>query len=111
MKRVVVVGGSLSGIRTAESLRRQGFDGQLTVVGAERHLPYQRPPLSKQFLAGSWDESQLQLRVDYSLDIQMRLGTSATELDLGRRRLVVSDGDVLPFDVLVVATGAEARTL
>lgn len=111
MKRVVVVGGSLSGIRTAESLRRQGFDGQLTVVGAERHLPYQRPPLSKQFLASSWDESQLELRVDYSLDVQMRLGTSATELDLGRRRLVVSDGDVLPFDVLVVATGAEARTL
>ncbi|HEY1919786.1 MAG TPA: FAD-dependent oxidoreductase [Streptosporangiaceae bacterium] len=111
LKRVVVVGGSLSGIRTAENLRRQGFDRQLTVVGAERHLPYQRPPLSKQFLAGSWDESALALRVDYSLDIQMRLGTSATELDLGRRHVLMSDGEVMPYDVLVVATGAEPRTL
>jgi NADPH-dependent 2,4-dienoyl-CoA reductase/sulfur reductase-like enzyme len=62
MKSVVVVGASLAGLRAAETLRREGYDGHLTLVGAEPHLPYDRPPLSKEMLAGDWEHDQIILR-------------------------------------------------
>jgi 3-phenylpropionate/trans-cinnamate dioxygenase ferredoxin reductase component len=113
---IVVVGASLAGLRAAEELRAQGFDGSITVIGDEPHLPYDRPPLSKQVLAGKWDVDRTPLAVAHSdglegLDLDWRLGTRATGLDLGTRRVLVSDGPPVPFDGLVIATGATPRTL
>ncbi len=87
MRSIVVVGASLAGLRAVETLRREGFDGRLTLVGAEPHLPYDRPPLSKELLAGEWEHDQVVLRkVPYEeLDLELRLGVAATGLDLGRR--------------------------
>lgn len=117
MQSIVVVGGSLAGLRAAEELRRAGFDGTLTVVGDEPHRPYDRPPLSKQVLAGSWDPGEriaLTVPAEGGLDglaVDWRLGVRATGLDVGTRRLALSDGGALGFDGLVIATGATPRTL
>ncbi|GAA2538325.1 NAD(P)/FAD-dependent oxidoreductase [Pseudonocardia hydrocarbonoxydans] len=110
--RVVVVGAGLAGLRTAEELRAAGHDGPLTLVGAEEHLPYDRPPLSKQVLTGSWEPERVALRsadalAELSLDL--RLGTRAT--GLADDAVVLGDGERLPFDHLVVATGVAARRL
>ncbi len=110
-RRAVVVGASLGGLRAAESLRRGGYDGALTIIGAERHLPYDRPPLSKQILTGQAGPDDLALRLDADLDAEWQLGVEATGLDLDRRVVHVAAGDDVPFDVLVVATGAHPRTL
>jgi NADPH-dependent 2,4-dienoyl-CoA reductase/sulfur reductase-like enzyme len=109
--RTVVVGASLAGLRAAESLRRGGYDGRLTVLGAERHRPYDRPPLSKQILTGKAGPEALPLRMDDDLDLDWQLGVQATHLDLDRRRVEVAGGDDVPFDRLVIATGAHPRTL
>ena len=78
MKSIVVVGASLAGLRAVETLRRDGFDGRLILVGAEPHLPYDRPPLSKEMLAGDWEHDQIVLRtVPYEdLDLELRLGVA-----------------------------------
>jgi NADPH-dependent 2,4-dienoyl-CoA reductase/sulfur reductase-like enzyme len=115
VRNVVVVGASLAGFRAVEELRHQGYDGLLTVVGAEAHLPYDRPPLSKQILAGSWEIDRLPLNpigkdID-DLDIDWRLGVAARGLDLGRRHVELADATTIPFDGLVIATGAGVRTL
>jgi 3-phenylpropionate/trans-cinnamate dioxygenase ferredoxin reductase component len=110
-RRAVVVGASLGGLRAAESLRRGGYDGVLTIIGAERHLPYDRPPLSKQILTGKAGPDDLALRLDADLDAEWQLGIEATGLDLDRRLVQVATGDDVPFDVLVIATGAHPRTL
>jgi NADPH-dependent 2,4-dienoyl-CoA reductase/sulfur reductase-like enzyme len=115
VRNVVVVGASLAGFRAVEELRHQGYDGHLTVVGAEAHLPYDRPPLSKQILAGSWETDRLPLNpigkdID-ELDIDWRLGIAARGLDLGRRHIELADATTVPFDGLVIATGAGVRTL
>jgi NADPH-dependent 2,4-dienoyl-CoA reductase/sulfur reductase-like enzyme len=114
LRRVVVVGASLAGSRSAEALRRHGFDGDLTVVGAEEHPPYQRPPLSKQFLAGEWDRSKVDLRLR-ELDADLRLGTVAESIDRPAREVVVRDGagraERIGYDGLVIATGCQPRQL
>jgi 3-phenylpropionate/trans-cinnamate dioxygenase ferredoxin reductase component len=106
-----VVGGSLAGLRAAEALRREGFDGELVVVGAEDHLPYDRPPLSKQVLAGTWGPDQAVLRGGADLDARWLLGCHATHLDAGARVLTLDAGETLRCDGIVVATGATPRTL
>jgi NADPH-dependent 2,4-dienoyl-CoA reductase/sulfur reductase-like enzyme len=113
MKSIVVVGASLAGLRAVETLRRDGFDGRLTLVGAEPHLPYDRPPLSKEMLAGDWEHDQVVLRkVPYEdLDLELRLGVGATALDVDARRVTLAGGTELPFDGLVIATGSTPRTL
>lgn len=113
LRRVVVVGAGLAGLRACEGLRRGGFDGDLVLVGAEEHAPYDRPPLSKQYLAGSWERDRLALRTPEQLTdlrLELRLGEAARSLDLDER-VVHVNGGVIPFDGLVLATGAEPRHL
>ena len=114
MRSVVVVGSSLAGLRACETLRQEGFDGQITLVGAEDEVPYDRPPLSKKVLAGEWDVERIRLRKadDFAaLALDMRLGSAATELRVESRVVVLADGAELPFDGLVIATGATPRRL
>jgi 3-phenylpropionate/trans-cinnamate dioxygenase ferredoxin reductase subunit len=101
---IVVVGAGLAGARTCEQLRRTGYEGRLTLVGAERHAPYDRPPLSKAVLMGRLDASPL--RVDFdALDVAARLTTTATGLRVDDRVVETTSGD-LAYDGLVIATGA-----
>lgn len=115
-RTIVVVGGSLAGLRAAEEIRHQGFEGTVTVVGDEAHRPYDRPPLSKQVLAGAWTTERIELTVaaDGGLDalgLDWRLDTAATGLDLAAREVVLRDGQRLAYDGLVLATGARPREL
>jgi 3-phenylpropionate/trans-cinnamate dioxygenase ferredoxin reductase subunit len=112
--RVVVVGASAAGLAAAEGLRREGFGGSLTLIGEEHHLPYDRPPLSKQLLSGEWEADRLRLRdgaAIEALDLDLRLGVRAESLDTGNREVVLADGERVGYDALVVATGASARRL
>lgn len=113
--RVVIVGAGLAGLRTAERLRRGGYDGALVLVGAERHLPYDRPPLSKALLSDAAGEPEPPvLRTPErlaELDLDLRLGVRATALDAGSRTLTLSDGTILAADHVVLATGLVARTV
>lgn len=109
MRSVVIVGASLAGFSAAQALRRRGFDGTLALVGDEPHLPYQRPPLSKQFLAGAWDRARIDLRIADGLQIEWLLDVRARALDLSRREVALADDRRLRFDGLVIATGARAR--
>ncbi|MFI5053301.1 MAG: NAD(P)/FAD-dependent oxidoreductase [Acidimicrobiia bacterium] len=113
MRTVVVVGASLAGLRATETLRHDGFDGRLVLVGAEPHLPYDRPPLSKQLLAGEWEPQDLALRrAPYEeLDVELRLGVRAVGLEADAREVALDDGDRIAFDGAVVATGAAPRVL
>lgn len=110
----VVVGASLGGLRTAQSLRSVGFEGRITLVGDEIHAPYNRPPLSKQVLAGEWEPERTALTDDAGLaklDMDLRLGQRATDLDLADRSIGLHGGERIGFDALVVATGASPRRL
>lgn len=111
---VVVVGAGAAGLTTVDSLRREGFGGRITVVGAERHRPYDRPPLSKQILSGQWEPDRLALRRDEdftTLDAGWELGTAATALDAAARKVTLADGRTLGYDGLVIATGVSPRRL
>jgi NADPH-dependent 2,4-dienoyl-CoA reductase/sulfur reductase-like enzyme len=113
MRTVAIVGTSLAGLRAAETFRREGFDGRIVAIGAEAHLPYDRPPLSKEFLRGDWEPEQLVLRkqgVD-DLDLDWRLDARAVALDAGAREVELHDGERVAFDGLVIATGATPRRL
>lgn len=116
-RHFVVVGASLAGLRAVEAARKAGFDGRITLIGAERHLPYDRPPLSKAYLEPTEDGSSPEVpyfRDDAvfadELDVTLMLGRSATALDTADRIVRVGDVEV-PYDMLVIATGANARTL
>lgn len=111
MKTVAIVGASLAGARTAQELRAQGFDGRVVLIGEEPHLPYDRPPLSKAFLAGTASRESLELLDNDDLGtLELRLGTRAERLDAAAGRLVLSDGEIAA-DGIVVATGGRARRL
>ncbi|MFC5142764.1 NAD(P)/FAD-dependent oxidoreductase [Actinomycetospora rhizophila] len=113
MTHLVVVGASLAGLRAVEAVRRDGFDGDVTLVGAEEHLPYDRPPLSKEYLSAD-EIADPRYREEETfagdLDVELVLGTPATALDTAARTVTVGDR-MLSYDGLVVATGAHARTL
>ncbi|MFE4678261.1 NAD(P)/FAD-dependent oxidoreductase [Streptomyces sp. NPDC056721] len=112
--RVVVVGASAAGLTAAETLRREGFSGQLTLIGEEPHLPYDRPPLSKQVLKGEWDPERVALRPRQVLDAlgaEWLLGRKAVGLDVAGRTVELAGGAEVPFDGLVVATGVRPRRL
>jgi 3-phenylpropionate/trans-cinnamate dioxygenase ferredoxin reductase subunit len=114
-ERIVIVGGGLGGLRTAERLRRLGHDGPVTLVAAERHLPYDRPPLSKTLLA-QHDEppAPVFLRAPdrfAELGLDLRTGSRATALDARSRQLTLDTGETLDFQRLVIATGVRPRRL
>ena len=109
---VTVVGASLAGLSTVRALRSRGYDGRIVVVGAERQLPYDRPPLSKAFLAGTATEADLALLDrDESLDVEWRLGVPAVHLDAAHHAVTLADGSVVGGDAVVLATGSRAREL
>jgi NADPH-dependent 2,4-dienoyl-CoA reductase/sulfur reductase-like enzyme len=114
-RHVVVVGASIAGTRCAQALRSAGLDGPITLIGAEAHLPYDRPPLSKGLLSGQWSDAAVhavrladadELRND---GIELRLGVSASRVDVAARVVELADGAAVSYDALVLATGAVAR--
>ncbi len=111
MDSVVVVGASLAGLSSAHALRRAGFSGRLTLVGAEARRPYQRPPLSKGVLGGEVSVERCDLRVDDALCAVWRLGVAAVRLHSAPREIELEGGERIPFDGVVIATGARARRL
>ncbi|MFJ9373005.1 NAD(P)/FAD-dependent oxidoreductase [Streptomyces sp. NPDC101455] len=114
MRTVAVVGASLAGLSAARSLRKQGFEGRLVVIGDEPHRPYDRPPLSKEFLAGTVTEDDLLLEMDdEDLRAEWLLGARAVglQVDGTERVLLLDDGREVRADGVVVATGAAARNL
>lgn len=114
MRRIAVVGASAAGLSAAETLRREGYDGTITVVGEEPEPPYDRPPLSKQVLAAEWELDRLALRTSAdlaALDLDLRLGVAATGLELVSRTVELADGSVVPYDGLIIATGVRPRRL
>ncbi len=113
MRTIAIAGASLAGLRAAETLRHEGYDGRIVLVGSEAHLPYDRPPLSKELLAGEWEPDQTALRKQPydDLDLDLLLGRRATGLDAVERVLDLDGDESVSFDGLVVATGARPRTL
>ncbi|GAB4008897.1 NAD(P)/FAD-dependent oxidoreductase [Nocardioides ultimimeridianus] len=116
-RRLVVIGASLAGLRAVEAARKTGFDGEVVLVGAEEHLPYDRPPLSKAFLYPAGDEGlapepffrdEAYLRDE--LSVELRLGAPATALDT-EQKVVVAGGEEIAYDALVIATGSTPRLL
>jgi NADPH-dependent 2,4-dienoyl-CoA reductase/sulfur reductase-like enzyme len=111
---IVVVGASLAGWRAVETLRAEGFHGSISLVGDEAHLPYDRPPLSKQVLAGKWPPEKAVLADKRRADehrITEVLGRRAVRLDAAARKIELEDGAVLQGDAIIVATGARPRPL
>lgn len=110
----VIVGASLAGAKAAEELRERGFDGQVILIGAEPERPYERPPLSKDYLRGESERSKAYVHAeDFYAQHQIELRTAATvaSIDPGQGRLSLADGDELHFDKLLLTTGAEPRKL
>lgn len=114
MDHIVLVGASAAGLTAADALRREGFTGTLTMVGDELRPPYDRPPLSKQVLAGDWEPHRTTLRQDTDIQrlrLNLKLGCRATGLNSAARAITLSDGDLLDYDGLIIATGLRPRRL
>lgn len=112
LNKVVVVGAGVAGTRAAETLRQEGYDGELTIVGAERHAPYHRPPLSKKLLTGQVHRAGVDLAPQFEIEARVLRAASALKLDMSARLVHVRDEDqdlALRFDGLVIATGAVPR--
>lgn len=110
----VVVGGGLAGAKVAQALRDNDFDGAITLIGAEEHLPYERPPLSKEHLAGKKALTDFTVETaawyrDHRIDL--RLGTEVTAIDRATKTVILPDGSALGYDKLALATGATPRRL
>ncbi|NUT41440.1 MAG: FAD-dependent oxidoreductase [Thermoactinospora sp.] len=114
MTTYVIVGGGLAGAKAAQTLREEGFDGSLVLIGAEHERPYERPPLSKGYLQGKSEREKIFVHPAdwYSThDVELRLGIEAAGLDLDAHTLTLSDGSLQPYDKLLLATGATPRSL
>jgi NADPH-dependent 2,4-dienoyl-CoA reductase/sulfur reductase-like enzyme len=113
MKRIAVVGASLAGLRAVEFIRRAKFEGELVLIGDEPHLPYDRPPLSKEVLRGEWEQERLSLRRGSydDLDVELELGQRAVSLDADAYEIRLERGDTVSFDGMVIATGGHVREL
>jgi 3-phenylpropionate/trans-cinnamate dioxygenase ferredoxin reductase component len=113
-KAFVIVGAGLAGAKAAEALRGGGFDGKISLIGAEGHLPYERPPLSKDYLAGKADRDSVFVHDQawyHQQEVDLRLGVPATAIDRAARQVRLADGAHLPYDKLLIATGATPRRL
>ena len=112
MPTIVIAGASLAGAKAAETLRDEGFDGQIVLLGAETELPYERPPLSKGYLLGN---EALDVVYVHPLDwypehgIDLRLGVMVTGIDRATSAVVTSDDSTVPYDKLLLTTGASPR--
>jgi 3-phenylpropionate/trans-cinnamate dioxygenase ferredoxin reductase subunit len=114
MERYVIVGASLAGAKAAETLRDEGFDGDIVLIGEETERPYERPPLSKGYLLGTEEREKAYVHDEkwYAEQrIDLRLGTRATNLDAAGRTVTLDGGDTLSYDKLLLATGSRVRTL
>ncbi|SDF05667.1 Reductase C-terminal [Cellulosimicrobium cellulans] len=112
--RHVVVGGGLAAAKAVETLRAEGYDGGITVVAREPHRPYERPPLSKDYLRGEAErDAVFPLATDWyaAHDVELLTGTTATALDLAGRGVTLDDGRTLPYEKLLLATGSDARRI
>jgi 3-phenylpropionate/trans-cinnamate dioxygenase ferredoxin reductase subunit len=110
----VIVGASLAGAKAAETLRADGFEGRLVLVGAEPERPYERPPLSKDYLRGEVGRENVYVHeADFYArhDIELRLGRTALSIDPERRELAMDDGERLRYDQLLLTTGAQPGRL
>jgi 3-phenylpropionate/trans-cinnamate dioxygenase ferredoxin reductase subunit len=112
--QIVIVGAGQAAVQAIDTLRRKGFTGKLAVVGDEPWLPYQRPPLSKKYLAGTLERDRLMIRpaqfyADHS--VQTHLGRRVEEIARGEQRLRLDDGSILAYDALLLATGSRPRKL
>jgi 3-phenylpropionate/trans-cinnamate dioxygenase ferredoxin reductase component len=109
----VIVGAGMAGGKAAETLREEGFDGRVVLLGTEPERPYERPPLSKDYLRGEAERGGVYLQEDTGWyeehDVELRTSTSATSLDVGAREVVLDDGERLGYDALLLATGAEPK--
>lgn len=111
---VVIIGGGNAGLQVADSLRRKKYEGAITLIAEEAHLPYQRPPLSKKFLEGALDEARLFLRPEKfyaDRDIDLKLGVAVTHIDRQNKNVLTDTGEAISYDTLVIATGARPRPL
>jgi len=114
VQRIVIVGASLAGAKAAETLRGEGYTGQIVLVGAEAELPYERPPLSKGVLLGKEELSKAQVHDQQWYDdnqVELRLGVAATELDPEAHTVTLADGSSVSWDRLLLATGSRVRKL
>jgi 3-phenylpropionate/trans-cinnamate dioxygenase ferredoxin reductase subunit len=112
--RVVIVGGGQAAVQAIDTLRRKGFTGELVLIGDEPWLPYQRPPLSKKYLAGALERERLLLRPQHfyeSHSVETRLGRRVEELASREQRLRLDDGSTVAYDALLIATGSRPRQL
>jgi 3-phenylpropionate/trans-cinnamate dioxygenase ferredoxin reductase component len=110
----VIVGASLTGAKAAETLRAEGFDERVVLIGAEDERPYERPPLSKDYLRGEAERATVYVHPEgfyAEHDIELRLGRTAVSLNVAGRELALDDGERLRYDRLLLATGAEPRRL
>ena len=111
-KSVVIVGASMGGLRAAESLRNNGFDGQITVIGEEIHAPYNRPPLSKEVLAKDVTHEAVAFKLRAQVeDVIWHLGDPATSVDLEKQVVTTASGKTFEYDGLVIASGLRPRVL
>src|SRR3954451_18189270 len=110
----VVAGAGLAGARAVETLREEGFEGRLVLVGDEPDRPYERPPLSKDYLRGDAERETIYVHPEAFYaehDVELRLGRRAVDLNVGESELVLDDGECVTYDRLLLATGAEPRRL
>jgi 3-phenylpropionate/trans-cinnamate dioxygenase ferredoxin reductase component len=109
----VIVGAGMAGGKAVETLREEGFDGRIVLLGAEPERPYERPPLSKDYLRGEAERGGVYLQEDGGWyaehDVELRTSTTAASLDIGGRAVVLSDGERVGYDALLLATGAEPK--
>jgi 3-phenylpropionate/trans-cinnamate dioxygenase ferredoxin reductase subunit len=111
---ILIVGAGQAGAQAVDTLRREGFEGRLVLIGDEPHLPYQRPPLSKQFLAGEMAAERLPFRHQAFYEqhrVELKLGLPALSIDPKARRVTLADGQALSYDRLLLSTGARSRPL
>jgi len=114
MRRIVIIGAGQAGLQVAESLRKGGHDGTITLLGEERWPPYQRPPLSKKYLAGEFADERLWFRPyeHYTkLGVELRTGVRVTAIDRAARRVSLHSGEALEYDALALTTGTRVRPL